>query len=159
MFNHLGLQQIAVDEHGAAFMALLKDRLSAPTRQIDEPDAQGNRGEAGDQKRAEQTSQSFRPGRLDLRDRLDDRHDRAAHAAIGQRQVHALHRIEIDPVPGEGIELHQDELDLVLVEGEGEDQRIGDKKDDRPDDERELGSREEHQHLMGEELRAAGEIP
>src|SRR3546814_552552 len=91
-----------------------------------------NGDEGRDEERAQQSSHGDGPCPDHLGDVGDCRHHGAKDVSAGKRDVDALVRIEVDPVPQGRIELHSDELDAVLVELHGEDEAEGYEEDKKP---------------------------
>lgn len=98
------------------------------------------------------------PGPLDLGHQRDHGHDRAVEFAARKPDVDALRRVEPDPFPEHGVDLHADELEAVLVQFERHDHEPGREEHEEPDDEGKFCAGEPHQQLVGQELAAAGEI-
>ncbi len=150
MLVDLHQKHAAINQHGAAFMPFLKDRTAAPMRDVDEPDGGRNGDEDRDQESADEAPHRDGPGCDDLGNIGHRFHHGAHEVAVRQRDVDALVRIEVDPVPEGRIDLHADELETMLVELERHDDEPGGEKGEEPEDEGQLGAREPHQHLMGE---------
>jgi hypothetical protein len=158
MLRDLGNEDLAIDQHSAALVPLLQDRLATATREIDEPDRQGNGEEHREKQCAEKAAHGDAPGPLDLGHQRDHGHDRAVEFAARKPDVDALRRVEADPVPEHGVELHADELEAVLVQFERHDHEPGREEHEEPDDEGKFCAGEPHQQLVGQQLAAAGEI-
>ncbi|WP_245535566.1 hypothetical protein [Sphingomonas echinoides] len=158
MLGDFGEEDIALDQHRAAFVAFLEDGLAAPPGDIDEPDRDRRDDENRDEDRADKRVDRGCPRLLDGGDIGHGRHDRFVDLAVRQRDVDALVGIEIDPVPKRRIELHADELESMLVEAQRKDDEPSGEEGEEPGDDGQLRARKPHQHLMGEELAAACEI-
>ncbi len=148
----------AVDQHGPAFMAFLKDRTPPPVRDVDEPDGRRNGDEDRDEEGADEAAHRDGPGGDDLGHIGHRFHHGAQDLAIGKRDVDALARIEIDPVPERRVDLHANELEAMLIELDRHDDEPGCEEGEEPQDEGEFRAREPHQHFVGKKLAAAGEI-
>lgn len=81
-----------------------------------------------------------------------------ADRIVGHEEVDALHQIEAAPVPEPGQDAHADELEIVLTERDRQNDEVGQRQADRPDDEGLFGAGQPHENLMTEELAAAREI-
>ena len=106
MLVDLHQKHAAINQHGAAFMPFLKDRTAAPMRDVDEPDGGRNGDEDRDQESADEAPHRDGPGCDDLGNIGHRFHHGAHEVAVRQRDVDALVRIEVDPVPEGRIDLH-----------------------------------------------------
>lgn len=154
-----GLGQFAVcHKHGPPLMALGQNVGAAPFRKVDEPDGQWDADKGCTKTRRNADLHSLGPRPFHCRMIGHHGHGALHHLTRWKRQVYRLVRIELNPAPSLGVELHKHELHLVVLEGqtdEGTQQKNGGSD---PDVEGHSDARPGHQDFMVEQLRSAREI-
>ena len=147
-----------INQHGAALMPLLEDRLAAPLGEVDEPHRDRHRDEQRDEQRAPNGAHQLVPGDDHIWVRGDHADRGPDDFAGGEGEVQNLGVRELHEGPSSGVDPHQDHLDLVLMEQQREDDRKRDAEGEEPHQQRHLRRGEPHHEFVGDELRPAGKI-
>lgn len=158
MCKYLRLQNIAINQHRAALVTLLKDRRSALVGQVDEPPDQRQREQRSRDQGSYQRVDRLGPGDLHVGQVRDVADRDLPHAVVGQHDVHRLERIELHEAPQRSADAPGAELELVFAHRCGKHDPVDHDKADEPHQERHFRAGEEHEDLMPDQLRAAGEI-
>ena len=104
-----------IDEHRAALMALLEDRLSAPPGEVDEPHRNRHGDEKRDKQRAPYRAHHPLPGDDDIGVRGDHADGCGNDLSRGQGEVDHLGIGELHELPSGSIDPHANHLNFVFV--------------------------------------------
>lgn len=152
--GNLRVEQVALNQHRAALVALLDHPLAAPRGEVDIPHRQRHGDDRGEGQRGEQTLHCLAPGEDHFGYERGLSHERRAHAVVAQAKVDTLHFVEPNPV-SKG---RRDPLDAVFVERQRQDDCVGEEERVQLHENGYPCTLQPHEHLGVEDLAAASEL-